>query len=194
MTRRTKGENKRRATRADEHTLTCRNWRVPGVVAIGGLFADSCGLPNKLVPPVARPAHHAVKMTPSLAHYKAVLWGVGGTAVHRYSGQKGEKCGTAVDREEESRTREIMRMKARKEGQKVKKKTNENNRAALAALRWTFFITVKLNFKYRRLIRKNARGVFHLLSTHVPQSKACSQNLTVAAPFCLVGIHIVSLP
>lgn len=64
--------------------MTCRNWCVPGVVAIGGLLAHSCALSNQLVPPVAGPAHHAVKMTPGLAYYKAVLWGVWGTAVHGY--------------------------------------------------------------------------------------------------------------
>lgn len=64
-------------------TLTCGNWRIPGVVAIGVLLAHSCALSDQLVPPVAGPAHHAVKMTPGLAHYKAVLWGVWGTAVHR---------------------------------------------------------------------------------------------------------------
>lgn len=65
--------------------MTCRNWRVPSIVAIGGLLAHSCAFSDQLVPPVAGPAHHAVKMTPSLAHYKAVLWGVWGTAVHCYN-------------------------------------------------------------------------------------------------------------
>lgn len=63
-------------------TLTSRHWRIPGVIAMGGLLAHGCAFSNQLVPPVASPAYHAVKMTPGLAHYKAVLWGVWGTAVH----------------------------------------------------------------------------------------------------------------
>lgn len=74
-------------------TLTCGNWRIPGVEAIGGLLAHSCALSDQLVPPVAGPAHHAVKMTPCLAHYKAVLWGVWGTAVHCYNSWRNKGTG-----------------------------------------------------------------------------------------------------
>lgn len=66
-------------------TLTGRNGCIPRVVAIGGLLAHSCAFSDELVSPVASPAHHAVQMTPGLAHHKAVLRGVWGAAVHRYN-------------------------------------------------------------------------------------------------------------
>lgn len=66
-------------------TLTCRDGRVPGVEAVGGFLAHSCALSDQLVAPVAGPAHHAVQMTPGLAHHKAVLRGVRGAAVHGYN-------------------------------------------------------------------------------------------------------------
>lgn len=69
----------------DMLTLTRRYRGIPCIVAIGGLLAHGRTLPDQLVAPVAGPAHHAVKMTPGLAHHKAVLRGVRGAAVHRYS-------------------------------------------------------------------------------------------------------------
>lgn len=100
-------------------TLARRNWRIPGVVAIGGLLAHSCAFSNQLVPPVASPAHHAVKMTPGLAHYKAVLWGVWGTAVHRYNRWRNKGAGkrrgdTWQGKGKERQTGERVRMKSKK--------------------------------------------------------------------------------
>lgn len=104
-------------------TLTRGDWRVPGVVTVGGLLAHSCALPNQLVPPVAGPAHHAVKMTPGLAHYKAVLWGVWGTAVHRYNswrnkGTRERRGGEWQGKGEGRETRDKVRMKSRKGNRK----------------------------------------------------------------------------
>lgn len=89
-------------------TLTRGNWRVPGVEVIGGLLAHSCSLSDQLVAPVAGPAHHAVQVTSGLAHDKAVLWGVWGTAVHRYNGwrNKGtrERSGMNIEERREATT------------------------------------------------------------------------------------------